>query len=351
MPRIQVLNRSIDGRFTTPKRLSEIVGYGGNHQPVDSIIGPVAEAADLPTAVAAQQRAIDFAGQKIEAELDGRILQRQRYRSRQPGSDDTELELPFYPVEDEALEVEGVDLDNYRLNEESRRYVYRDGGWRAIRRAARYTQDSVAGTEIDLLRVDFTAGCLMPGQIQPWVVDRSYIPKSSSSVGAILPDFGSWTFPSDPNNRLRFECTTAGDTAATEPDWPTATPWEAGKTYGANEWVLATDIPIGLWFEPTTPGTSGETEPVWPLIVDDNDTVVDGSVTWTVRSELTFADGANLIWTAHFAAELPVSLQEIAALWAIELTKKTIGQDCDEQSCATDFRQMAESLRFLAASK
>lgn len=344
MPSLEVLDHSIDRRFCKPARLQEIVGYGGNHDSVDLIIGPKAFAAGPAAAVIAQQRAIDHAVEKIEGVLSDRILYRQRYRSRQAGSDQLEFELPQWPAESEALEVQGFDIDGYRLNRD--RYVYRDGGWPAASHASRLTQESVAGTEIENHRIDFFAGYLMPGQIDEWTAGRTYIKKSSSSVGVHpLPEFGSWTLPTDPNNKLKFESTTSGTSGAAEPDpWPTATPWEANRGYGATEWVLATDRPIGLWFEPTTPGTSGDDEPAWTLKVDDE--IEDGTITWTVREQLTFAEGPNtLIWTAHFTEELPVSLQEMCALIAIETLKKIIGQPCDDKGCFDDFKRTAQALR------
>ncbi len=344
MPSLEVLDHSIDRRFCTPARLEEIVGYGGGHLVVDEIIGPKAFLADPATAVIAQQRAIDHAVEMIEGVLDDRILYRQRYRSRQPGTDLLELELPQWPAESEALEAQGFEIDAYRMNRD--RYVYRDGRWAATRHASNITQEGRAGTEIENHRIDFFAGYLMPGQIDEWEGGRSYIEKSSSSVGVhSLPEFGSWTLPTDPNNKLRFESTTAGTSGATEPNpWPTATSWEANRAYGATEWVLATDRPIGLWFEPTTPGTSGDDEPAWTLKVDDE--IKDGTVTWTVRKQLTFAEGPDtLVWTAHFTEELPVSLQEMCALIAIETLKKIIGQPCKDKDCVADFKRTAQALR------
>ena len=344
MPSLEVLDHSIDRRFCTPARLQEIVGYGGNHDSVDEIIGPKAFAADAAAAVIAQQRAIDHAVEKIEGALDDRILYRQRYRSRQPGSDLLELELPQWPAESEALELLGVDIDGYRLNRD--RYVYRDGRWSATRHASRLTQEGVAGTEIENHRIDFFAGYLMPGQIDEWTANRLYIEKSSSSVGSHpLPEFGSWTLPIDPNNKLRFECTTTGTTDSSEPDWPAARPWEAGRVYATGDWALATDRPIGLWFQATSGGTSGDDEPTWPLIADEL-SEQDGTVTWTARAELTFAEGpSTLVWTAHFTEELPVSLQEMCALIAIETLKKIIGQPCKDKGCVDDFKRTAQALR------
>ena len=348
MPTFEVLDHSIDRRFCTPSRLQEIVGYGGNHDSVDTIIGPKAFANSPGKAVTDQQRAIDHAVEKIEGVLDDRILYRQRYRSRQPGSDQLELELPQWPVESEALEVQSFDIDGYRLNRD--RYVYRDGGWPATSHASRLTQESVAGTEIENHRIDFFAGYLMPGQIDDWKAARSYITLSSSSVGPHpVPAFGSWVKPTDPkhaNNKLRFECTTAGPSAlTTEPTWPVAEPWETGRTYTAGAWALATDRPIGLWFEATTGGTSGETEPGWPLVVGD--VADDNGIVWIARAELTFAEPgpATVVWTAHFTEELPVSLQEMCALIAIETLKKIIGQPCDDKGCVDDFKRTARALR------
>lgn len=58
-----------------------------------------------------------------------------------------------------------------------------------------------------------------------------------------------------------------------------ATPeWQPGTVYATGAKVRTT-TKLGHRFEATVGGESGAVEPVWPL--DENDTVVDGDVTWT----------------------------------------------------------------------
>lgn len=350
MPSLQVLTAAYDRRFVTPARLSEIVGSAGAYSNVDALIGPAAEAADPAAALVNQKRVIDQARERIEAKLQGRQLYRQRYRSRQPGSDLTELELPQWPAQAEALEILGISVDTYRLNDPGPRIVYRDSPWNAARQSARFTEQPVAGTEEDSYRIDFWAGYLMPGQIDDWVADRSYAPNRSISVGAPVASHGSWTKPTDPTNLLRFECTAAGTTASSEPAWPTAAPWSPATTYATGAWALATKGPIGFWLEATTGGVSGATdddEPAWPTTAGE--TVDDSTVTWTVREELTFAEGPDtLVWTGHFVEELPITLQELAAELAIKLAMRSVGQKCEEKDENQCMARFVRELRFAA---
>ncbi len=369
MSSLQVLEPALDRRLVTPARLSEIVGLGGSHAKVDSIIGPVAEAADPVTALANQQRFIDMAGEKVENILQGRILYRQGYRSRQPGTSMQRLQLPQWPVESEGLEILsnfGVSLGvvtsastdssvSHRLEDPrdspNKRYLYRDGGWPARTWVAAFQPGPIAGTEFSDYRIDFTAGRLMPGEIDDWTADRAYIPNSSSSVGiGTVPAFGSWARPSlSQTNELLFQCVTAGTTASAEPSWPKALPWFPETAYATDDYTIATKGPINLWFRATTGGTSNTIEPTWPLV--DGDTVDDGSVVWTAREELEFAEvPGTLVWNGHFAVDLPLALQDAVALVAINLAKKVSGEQCKKgESTSMAMREFSSSIRRLAA--
>ena len=355
MGELRVLTPAVDIRLTTPARLVEVVALG-SHTAVESVIGQKAIDDDAAKALLNQYRYIDLAGEKIEALLEDRLLYRQRYRWRTKGTDRRELGLIQWPAEREALQIQGIDDGDLRLNEVDERYLYRHGGFPASGSAQRFTGARVPGTEIDNLRIDFTAGYLMPGQTDVWTADRAYIPNSSASVGTSPPAFGSWVQSTDRQNRLYFETVVAGTTASSEPDWPTVAPWEPETAYvvaaapAPPSWVVPTDMPIGFWYEATTAGTSaaleGE-EPAWPLVAGE--TVQDGDVIWTAREELLFPEGPDtLVWAGHLVEELSLLLQEKAAQLAIDIASKISGVDCDDDKCADDFVRTVRGLRLAA---
>lgn len=353
---LQVLTPAVDTRLVAPARLAAVVSGNAKNVDVESLIGETANDTPAGTALANRYLYIDLAGEKIEAILEDRLLYRQRYRWRTKGTDRRELGLNQWPAEREALRVQGIDDGDLRLNDVDDRYLYRHGGFQASGSAQRFTGARVPGTEIDNYRIDFTAGFLMPGQTDVWTADRAYIPNSSSSVGTSPPEFGSWTNPTDPQNLLYFECAIAGATASSEPAWPTVAPWEPETDYIAAaapvppSWVLPTDMPIHLWFEATTGGTSAELEgeePAWPLVAGE--TVQDGSVVWTAREELLFPEGpGTLVWAGHLVEELLLVLQEKAAQLAIDIARRIVGTECDDDKCAKDFAQLVRGLRLVA---
>ena len=75
--------------------------------------------------------------------------------------------------------------------------------------------------------------------------------------------------------------------------------WNANQAYSTGQWVKSTTASAFL-FECTTAGTSDATEPTWPTTEDG--TVADSTATWTAR----------------YAVELPLDLQEAALITVID---------------------------------
>lgn len=77
-----------------------------------------------------------------------------------------------------------------------------------------------------------------------------------------------------------WECdaTDAGDIDITPTNSVAA--WVASTAYALNDEVRTT-AKLGYYFKCTTAGTSGGTEPSWATAATKDDTIVDGTVTWT----------------------------------------------------------------------
>lgn len=99
------------------------------------------------------------------------------------------------------------------------------------------------------------------------------------------------------DNGLRYEVTTGGATAGTQPTWPTT----IGGTVTENDvsataWAATTALSLGAirrptvantyLYEVTTAGTTAAAQPAWPTTVGA--TVADGSVTWTCRARAAY---------------------------------------------------------------
>lgn len=124
---------------------------------------------------------------------------------------DTQLLLPVYPVDPDAISSVTIRGDAMTVNDD---YVVvgggvlqRSSGWPA---GSLYESDGTPVLKVVLSR----AGYLMPGQISTWAVNTAYTA-------------GQWVRPtssSTVNTPLLFQCTAAGTSdAATEPTWLTAT--------------------------------------------------------------------------------------------------------------------------------
>ena len=66
--------------------------------------------------------------------------------------------------------------------------------------------------------------------------------------------------------------------------------WVASTAYEEDDYVRPTGLSTftGLTYKCTTAGTSNSSEPTWPT--DEDDTVVDGTVTWTAQEDLDYSN-------------------------------------------------------------
>lgn len=172
---------------------------------------------------------------------------RQTYVERCNGTGGSLLHLHRWPVESVTSVTYGttspatVTASDYSIALEHRSALYNANAWE---RSSWSSPTPFVGGELYDYAVTYVAGWLMPDQIADWA--------ASTAKTA-----GAWVRSTNDATLLRFECTTAGTTAGTEPTWPT--------TIGG--------------------------------------TVTDGTVVWTARE----------------AAELPDDLREAATYGAAEL--------------------------------
>lgn len=244
----------------------EVITAAADRRPVT----PAAiQAADGTIALADARSLADRAAGLISAHL-GRPFWRERVTVRVAGVDDQRLLLPRWPIEAQpavAWRPSGseagstVETTVYRVVGRYRHALYRRSGWGYT--AASYRSLApmpVAAAVLDDWEIGPAwAGWLMPGQISTWAASTAYkaeIASASYDDPATAAPYlrGSWVRATDPRVTLRFECTVAGTTSATEP---------AGFTAGAT---------------------------------------VDGT---------TIADG-TVVWTARAAHELPAELEDAA---------------------------------------
>lgn len=143
----------------------------------------------------------------------------------------------------------------------------RNGGWGKLFDGTIGTSGvPYAESERDFWVVAGTIGWLMPGQVSTWAASTAYIKELAS--------------------------TSYDDSAGTE--------------YTLGSWVRATDARVQLRFECTSAGTSGATEPAAFLTASAGDTITDNSLTWTARA----------------ASELPADLQEATIHLALHLERQ-----------------------------
>lgn len=136
------------------------------------------------------------------------------------------------------------------------------------------------------------------------VVDSSGFPDWGGTEGKII---GDKILPTE-STGFYYECTTAGTTGGTEPEWPitqddtiadgtvvwtartffdavAAEPrnfvtWQASTAFTTDDSAWPT-VKNGFYYECTTAGTTGGSEPTFPTT--RGDTVADGTVIWTCR--------------------------------------------------------------------
>lgn len=89
-------------------------------------------------------------------------------------------------------------------------------------------------------------------------------------------------------------------------DWTAflAKHWQQGTSYAANDRVRPR-TPTGFEYEATTAGQSAAREPRWPTTLAD--TVADGSVIWTARA-LSTASLRTTVSTSSWTADSGVTL-------------------------------------------
>lgn len=119
----------------------------------------------------------------------GRPLWRQACRETLAWCDDQRLWLSCFPVESATVTtLDGSLLEDFVIEDPERRSLYRSSGWPGSSWTALYL-----------------AGWLMPGQVADWESTHDYA-------------VGDWVRV--PGSLLRYECTTAGQSAFSIPSWP-----------------------------------------------------------------------------------------------------------------------------------
>lgn len=157
-------------------------------------------------------RIIAAVGAAFEAELD-RPPWRQVYSEQLPGDGGIFLSLSRWPVESVAsitpLNGTAVTASEYSIGQHERSRIYRENGWTHHKP----TKNGMSGSGAKELgyTAAYTAGWLMPGEITTWVASTAY-----AGSGEV-----KWVRPTDTTAVLVFEAGAEGDSAATEPTWPT----------------------------------------------------------------------------------------------------------------------------------
>lgn len=163
----------------------------------------------------------------------GRELARQRYQETLAGRGRKRLRLACNPIDPDSVTVtvDGTAETDFEVEEWESGTIYLAGGW--------------PDSEERDVAVTYKGGFLMPA--------------ATTAAGVV-------------------------------------TGWSATQAYAAGAWVRSVATAAALRFECTTAGTSAGTEPTWPTTAGT--TVTDGTAVWTARQ----------------AVELPPVLRSLAAM-------------------------------------
>lgn len=176
--------------------------------------------------------------------------------------------------------------------------------------------------------------------VSDWVLSTSY-----SLEDFVIPDLDTWqdltlysvddrVVPTVPNG-FYYKATSGGTSGNTEPDWPAS----GSVVDGSVTWEVIGTSPADFAYEVTSAGTSGAVPPEWPTVVGD--TVVDNSVTWTCRSDVSgefacyYNEVQHLIDQAFGIAFLQSQMDKISAL-GVPTNTVDPGQQASDDQFETD---------------
>lgn len=186
---------------------------------------------------------------------------RQSYALRLEGSGLSWMTLYAKPVEEVSVtDVNGVEVTDFVLASNGLGIpdrIERSGGWpRSFGAGFGISRTADADTERAAWLADTVEGWLMPGQVGTWTASTAYVAviATTSAEDPANPGNpyarGSWVRSADPRVVLRFECTKAGTTGATEPAEFTAATTATGDeiTDGSVTWTArrAFELPADL---------------------------------------------------------------------------------------------------------
>jgi len=197
-------------------------------------------AAESALAVATAREWIDAAGDLICRDVLKRELWRQAYLEEVPGKGGQVLALSRWPIEDDpppvsTIDGSAMDTSTYSVQGRHRHSLYRRYGWELAGLAEEFGRQVISPTDSKAYSVAYTAGYLMPGQVSTWAAATAYQTEPASisyddPLTGVPYVRGAWVRSADRRVQLRFECTTAGTTGASEPAAFTASATAAGDT-------------------------------------------------------------------------------------------------------------------------
>ena len=155
------------------------------------------------------QELVTDASGAVEA-FCNRVFARQGYKETVLLDGSEYLVLSHLPIESFVDPVvDGFTLSGGVVNEEEDGILFREDRWIPVDSTLNFSIFPVPSTSAKVwAETIYVAGYLLPGQDSDWVAD--------TAVAA-----GGFAKSSDSSVQLRFECTVAGTTDASEPTWPT----------------------------------------------------------------------------------------------------------------------------------